>query len=579
MAWGVTMASTLKTSTSPMRTEFSRMRHPCATPLAVFMRTGWPVWYSSPMRSASGLPMATVVAPVSTMNCITRPLIRPWFTKWPRLSLMRTILRPPPARAPTLTGASPRRTVLRVPLISITASSRPTESTLTPWWVSPAATPRGADPSTTSRALLPRTPASETACAQAAPGAHKAPVSNTASRAGRGEAMDRAQSRKLLNDSGMSVMSLRISAMAACRSSRLAPVTRTFSSWMAACTLSLLSLRRRCSFLPSSASMPLRTLITCLTLSPPIFCGLPMSRKRTSTLRLVSLLRSRSSTWVSWNSASPNRVISLSLSSTAAEVPLKSKRVPISLAAFSTAFFTSTKSASQTVSKAGGGGSSPKSGAAPGPGATIREMLVEKNASLQPYNTFGIVARAETLVRVRSVEDLEAFRADPVRGQAPVFVLGGGSNVVLTGDVSGVVLKVEIRGRRLVQETPGAWIVEVGEGEPWHELVAWTLAQGWPGLENMALIPGTVGAAPVQNIGAYGLELQDRFESLDAVDLVTGRSVTLGPQICAFAYRDSVFKHSLAGRTLITRVRLRLPRPWQPVLGYLDIERRMRERS
>jgi UDP-N-acetylmuramate dehydrogenase len=93
----------------------------------------------------------------------------------------------------------------------------------------------------------------------------------------------------------------------------------------------------------------------------------------------------------------------------------------------------------------------------------------------------------------------------------------------------------------------------------------------------MALIPGTVGAAPVQNIGAYGLELKDRFESLDAVDLVTGRSVTLGPEICAFGYRDSVFKHSLAGRTLITRVRLRLPKPWQPVLGYLDIERRMRE--
>ncbi|MFP5486425.1 MAG: FAD-binding protein, partial [Gammaproteobacteria bacterium] len=141
-------------------------------------------------------------------------------------------------------------------------------------------------------------------------------------------------------------------------------------------------------------------------------------------------------------------------------------------------------------------------------------MLVEKNASLQPYNTFGIVARAETLVRVRSALDLEAFRADPVLGQAPVFVLGGGSNVVLTGDVSGVVLKVEIRGRRLVQETPGAWIVEVGAGEPWHDTVAWTLAQGWPGLENLALIPGTVGAAPVQNIGAYGVELQDRFDSL-----------------------------------------------------------------
>jgi len=132
-------------------------------------------------------------------------------------------------------------------------------------------------------------------------------------------------------------------------------------------------------------------------------------------------------------------------------------------------------------------------------------------------------------------------------------------------------------GRRLLRVEHGAWIVEAGAGESWHELVAWTVGQGWPGLENLALIPGQVGAAPVQNIGAYGVELKDRFDSLDAVDLVTGRSVTLGPHICGFGYRDSVFKHSLAGRSVITRVRLRLPRPWQPVLGYLDIARRMQE--
>ena len=144
-------------------------------------------------------------------------------------------------------------------------------------------------------------------------------------------------------------------------------------------------------------------------------------------------------------------------------------------------------------------------------------------------------------------------------------------------DMPQVVLKVEVRGRRLVEERADAWIVEAGAGENWHEFVAWTLAQGWPGLENMALIPGTVGAAPVQNIGAYGIELRDRFESLDAVDLVTGRSVVIGPAMCAFGYRDSVFKHSLANRSVITRVRMRLPKPWQPVLGYLDIARKMQE--
>ncbi|HEX2009587.1 MAG TPA: UDP-N-acetylmuramate dehydrogenase, partial [Roseateles sp.] len=117
--------------------------------------------------------------------------------------------------------------------------------------------------------------------------------------------------------------------------------------------------------------------------------------------------------------------------------------------------------------------------------------------------------------------------------------------------------------------------------ETWHEAVAWTLDQGWPGLENLALIPGTVGAAPVQNIGAYGIELKDRFDSLDAVDLVTGRSVTLSAAACNFGYRDSVFKQTgfggLAGKSLITRVRLRLPKPWQAVIGYLDLERKIAE--
>jgi UDP-N-acetylmuramate dehydrogenase len=130
---------------------------------------------------------------------------------------------------------------------------------------------------------------------------------------------------------------------------------------------------------------------------------------------------------------------------------------------------------------------------------------------------------------------------------------------------------------RLLEERADAWIVEAGAGENWHVTVAWTLDHGLPGLENLALIPGTVGAAPVQNIGAYGVELRQRFESLDAVDLVTGRTVTLGLDACHFGYRDSVFKHVLAGKSVITRVRFRLPRPWQPVLGYLELERKVHD--
>ena len=212
-------------------------------------------------------------------------------------------------------------------------------------------------------------------------------------------------------------------------------------------------------------------------------------------------------------------------------------------------------------------------------------MIAERNVPLQACNSFGIVARAQTLVRVRNDADVRAVLDDAELGTAPKFVLGGGSNIVLTGDVRAAVLKVEIAGRRLVAETPKAWIVEAGAGENWHDFVTWTLDQGWPGLENLAMIPGTVGASPVQNIGAYGVELQDRFESLDAVDLTSGSTFTLNAAQCAFGYRDSVFKHAssgpnglgLAGRALILRVRFALPKPWKPVLGYQDLERKVVE--
>ena len=214
-------------------------------------------------------------------------------------------------------------------------------------------------------------------------------------------------------------------------------------------------------------------------------------------------------------------------------------------------------------------------------------MLVEKNVPLQPYNSFHIVAKAQTLVRIASEQDLLCVLADPELAALPKFVLGGGSNIVLTGDVKPLVLKVEIPGKRLLQETERHFILEAGAGENWHEFVAWTLEQGYPGLENMALIPGTVGASPVQNVGAYGVELQDRFDSLDAMDLETGVIFTLNAAQCAFGYRDSVFKHASNGgspahqalglkdRALILRVRFALPKVWKPVLGYADIEKKM----
>ena len=220
-------------------------------------------------------------------------------------------------------------------------------------------------------------------------------------------------------------------------------------------------------------------------------------------------------------------------------------------------------------------------------------MLVENNVPLQFCNTFGILARAHTLVRAHSVQDVFDLIAAPQLARQPVFVLGGGSNIVITGDVKPVVLKMEIKGMRLVEETDRDWIVEVGAGEVWHDAVAWTLQNGYPGLENLALIPGTVGAAPVQNIGAYGVELQDRFDSLDAIDLATGKAFSLNAAQCAFGYRDSIFKHApqapaegagdlprgmgLVGRAVITHVRFRLSKAWKPELGYLDLERKRAE--
>lgn len=206
-------------------------------------------------------------------------------------------------------------------------------------------------------------------------------------------------------------------------------------------------------------------------------------------------------------------------------------------------------------------------------------VAIERGVALRAYNTFGLPAIAHTLVRVKSDAEVRRVVDHPELGRAKKLILGAGSNLILSRDPECVVVRVEVMGRRLVSSDDDAMVIEAGAGETWHDVVAWTLQQGWPGLENLALIPGTVGAAPVQNIGAYGVELKDRFESLDAVDLVTGRSVTLDARACRFGYRDSVFKHGgfggLAGKSLITRLRLRLPRRWAPVLGYLDLERKV----
>ncbi|MGL1834857.1 UDP-N-acetylmuramate dehydrogenase [Rhodocyclaceae bacterium SMB388] len=194
---------------------------------------------------------------------------------------------------------------------------------------------------------------------------------------------------------------------------------------------------------------------------------------------------------------------------------------------------------------------------------------------LTPLNTFGLRARATRLVVIERAEQLRSLIARPGWAEQARLVLGGGSNLVLTGDFPGLVIKVEIAGRALVDEDAEARYVRAGAGENWHAFVRWTLAQGWGGLENLSLIPGTVGASPIQNIGAYGVELEERFHSLDAISFEDGRMRRFERADCAFGYRDSVFKHAEAGRWVIVSVTFRLPRRWQAITGYGELAREL----
>jgi UDP-N-acetylmuramate dehydrogenase len=198
---------------------------------------------------------------------------------------------------------------------------------------------------------------------------------------------------------------------------------------------------------------------------------------------------------------------------------------------------------------------------------------------LKAHNTFGFDVRAQFACLIDREEQLLAAVRDPRAAGLPRLVLGGGSNVVLSGDFAGLVLLVSLRGRRVVREDQHGWYVEAAGGEPWHDFVAWTLEQGLPGLENLALIPGTVGAAPIQNIGAYGLEMCERFASLRAIELATGEIVELDAQACRFGYRDSFFKREGRERFVITSVTFRLPKAWQPRAGYADLARELAARG
>jgi len=192
-------------------------------------------------------------------------------------------------------------------------------------------------------------------------------------------------------------------------------------------------------------------------------------------------------------------------------------------------------------------------------------MEILRDADLKPFNTFGIAAKAEALGRFRDAGQLRALLAAPELAGLPRMILGGGSNVLFTRDWPGAVLLNEVPGLDVVREDDDHVWLKAGAGVVWHDLVMHSVAMGWGGLENMSLIPGKVGAAPMQNIGAYGVELKDTFESLEALKVDDGNMVTFRREDCRFGYRESYFKREGKDRFVILSVTFRLSK--RPVLN------------
>jgi len=194
-----------------------------------------------------------------------------------------------------------------------------------------------------------------------------------------------------------------------------------------------------------------------------------------------------------------------------------------------------------------------------------------EQAPMGGLNTLALDARARYLCTAATLDDLLAARDFARARGLSLTVLGGGSNVILAGDIPGLVVRVALPGIEALDRAGSTVRVRAGAGEDWHALVGHCLARGWFGLENLALIPGRAGAAPIQNIGAYGVELASRFDSLDALDLDSGELIRLDREACRFGYRDSIFKHELRGRVIITAITLSLSTTPAPCLDYPEL--------
>lgn len=181
-------------------------------------------------------------------------------------------------------------------------------------------------------------------------------------------------------------------------------------------------------------------------------------------------------------------------------------------------------------------------------------MKTLKNISLLPYNTFKIDVLANEIIIIENDNELENLEFNP----KPFLILGGGSNVLFTKNYDGIILKNELKGKKIIDETEEEIVLNIKSGENWHEIVMWSVENNWNGIENLALIPGTTGAAPVQNIGAYGVEIKDVLQYVKFFNFETKKFVTLNNSACQFGYRDSIFKKALKNKAFITDIGIKL---------------------
>jgi UDP-N-acetylmuramate dehydrogenase len=213
------------------------------------------------------------------------------------------------------------------------------------------------------------------------------------------------------------------------------------------------------------------------------------------------------------------------------------------------------------------------------------DLDIQTNFSLKNLNSFGIDARARAYLKITSCAQLQQVLQSSALAALPRLLLGGGSNILLTQDFDGLVLHMDSSGMEIVACDPGISpgldpdvnYVRAAAGENWHSFVMWTLAQGLGGLENLALIPGTVGAAPIQNIGAYGVEINDRLHSVTVFDADSGQIRLMSRDACQLAYRDSIFKHSGGRALVVLDVTFALPAKWQPQLRYAELAQALGE--